>query len=252
VENGGSCEIPIDVANAGVVDETGALVFVGNASGALDDGGGSCGGGGLDDVVHRAVVGPTGALLVEVEGDGTPYVWVSSPCGGPELGCAAEGSTVELFDLPVGEVVGITVESQGAYTLTISACGGGQEEPEIEPNGSLDTAQRLRCIPAVIAARQDDDCDNDFFSFNVDHDATYAISTASPDECEHDTTLRLIDGEGNELDFNDDWDSLCSRIERDLSPGLYYAHMRPFDEEFGGKFGEPRRVGDYTFHVDEL
>ncbi len=127
------------------------------------------------------------------------------------------------------------------------ACEPNGALDELEPNDDIDSAQRVLCLPITIAASHGG-CDADVFEIPVLAQGTYRFETQGG--CRDiDTTLWLYDEAGVELEMNDDWNNLCSRIEADLEPGTYFIQELPYDAWVGDV---DCREGDYDLVVEEL
>jgi len=110
------------------------------------------------------------------------------------------------------------------YTLEITCTA--PPEPEVEPNGTLASAQVLGCARAVNATISPA---GDVDIFRVTLDSTYRIIAAV--DCTGDSTLALRDAAGALVEFDDD-DGIgfCSRIERTLAAGTYHLEAREFGD----------------------
>lgn len=104
---------------------------------------------------------------------------------------------------------------------------GALPTAESEPNGSIGQADFAPCGSRV-AGTLSPAADVDFFRFDL---SSESLVTSEVLCGAADSTLRLRDGAGSEIEFDDDdGPGLCSLIARSLSAGTYFLEVREFGD----------------------
>ena len=168
-------------------------------------------------------------LTIDCAGDSTMTLWssVAVPIefdddDGPGL-CSKIARVMAPGSYSI-EIRDFGGDSVFPYSLSITCTA--PPEAEVEPNGTLATAQPFGCGRSVNASISPAG-DADWYRLTLD--STYRLIAAT--DCNGDSTMALRDGAGALIEFDDD-DGIgfCSRIERTLAAGDYAIEVREFGD----------------------
>jgi len=179
-------------------------------------------------------VSATTCVLLETRGasGGDSVVCLVDPEGN-EIACdddGGDGVWSRLFrKVDAGRYI-VTVraadeESLFDYTLTLTTTSCPAEGPESEPNDSVGTADPIALPYDIVAEIAPSNAD--VYRFELTTPATVIAETYG--EAAGDTTICLLDAEGNTIACDDDGGAeLWSLVRYELDPGTYFIRVELF------------------------